>query len=97
MLELGDESMVAHDSIGRLAVRLDVNRLVVVGAGARTLHMGAAQEGSWGNESMWVPDIDAALEVLRTELAPGDLVLVKASRAAGLERVAVELSAEGPA
>lgn len=97
MLELGDESMVAHDSIGRLAVRLDVNRLVVVGEGARTLHMGAAQEGSWGNESMWVPDIDAALEVLRSELAPGDLVLVKASRAAGLEQVAAELSAEGPA
>lgn len=94
MLELGDAALTEHDGIGRLAVRLDVNRLLVVGEGARTLHMGAAHEGSWGNESMWVPDIEGALAVLRAELAPGDLVLVKASRAAGLERIAMELLAE---
>jgi UDP-N-acetylmuramoyl-tripeptide--D-alanyl-D-alanine ligase len=35
-----------------------------------------------------VPDVPAALEILRDELAPGDVVLVKASRSAGLERVA---------
>jgi UDP-N-acetylmuramoyl-tripeptide--D-alanyl-D-alanine ligase len=96
MRELGDGAMVEHDAIGRLAVRLDVDRLVVVGEGARALHMGAAQEGSWGQESLWVPDVDAALELLRRELAPGDVVLVKASRSAGLERVAEALVA-GPA
>ena len=34
MLELGDESRAEHDAVGRLAVRLDVDRLVAVGAGA---------------------------------------------------------------
>jgi UDP-N-acetylmuramoyl-tripeptide--D-alanyl-D-alanine ligase len=35
-----------------------------------------------------VADADAALALLRAEVAPGDVVLVKASRAEGLERVA---------
>ncbi|MFI0432279.1 MAG: UDP-N-acetylmuramoyl-tripeptide--D-alanyl-D-alanine ligase [Candidatus Nanopelagicales bacterium] len=91
MLELGDESLTAHDAIGRLAVRLDISRLVAVGEGARPIHMGAAHEGSWGDESTWVSDADAALDLLSDELQPGDVVLVKASRAGGLERVAEAL------
>ena len=35
-------------------------------------------------------DVDEAVELLRAELQPGDVVLVKASRAAGLERLAAE-------
>lgn len=87
MLELGDSSTDAHDSIGRLAVRLDISRLVAVGEGARPIHMGAAHEGSWGEESTWVPDTEAAVALLRAELRPGDVVLVKASRSVGLEKV----------
>ena len=94
MRELGDLSVDEHDAIGRLAVRLDISHLVVVGEGARPMHLGAAHEGSWGQESVWVPDIDAALEHLRPRLAPGDVVLVKASRSIGLERVADTLLAE---
>jgi UDP-N-acetylmuramoyl-tripeptide--D-alanyl-D-alanine ligase len=41
-----------------------------------------------------VPDVAAALEILRNELTPGDVVLVKASRSAGLERVAEGLLTE---
>ncbi len=43
-----------------------------------------------------VGDVDAALALLRAELEPGDVVLVKASRAAGLDRVASALLAEDP-
>jgi UDP-N-acetylmuramoyl-tripeptide--D-alanyl-D-alanine ligase len=91
MLELGDSSRDEHDAIGRLAVRLDVSRLVVVGEGAKPIHLGACLEGSWAEESVFVPDIDAALEFLDRDLAGGDVVLVKASRAAGLERVAAAM------
>jgi UDP-N-acetylmuramoyl-tripeptide--D-alanyl-D-alanine ligase len=96
MLELGDTSMAEHDAVGRLAVRLDVSRLVAVGAGARAVHTGASQEGSWGEESAWVPDAAAALALLRAELAPGDVVLVKASRSAGLDVVATALLDDVP-
>ncbi len=88
MRELGDAAALEHDAIGRLAVRLNVDRLVAVGEGARAIHLGAAHEGSWGRESVWVPDRDAAIAMLADELAPGDVVLVKGSRLVGLEAVA---------
>lgn len=92
MLELGDDSMMEHDAIGRLAVRLDVSRLICVGPGTRVMHLAASNEGSWGDESMWVEDADAAIAVLREELLDGDIVLIKASRGVGLERVAAALT-----
>jgi UDP-N-acetylmuramoyl-tripeptide--D-alanyl-D-alanine ligase len=91
MAELGDASRAEHDAVGRLAVRLDVSRVIAVGEAARPISLGAALEGSWNGESEWVPDVDAAVARLRAELRPGDVVLVKASRAAGLERVAERL------
>lgn len=98
MGELGDDAIAEHDGIGRLAVRLDVSRLVVVGTGRSmsAMHHGAVMEGSWGSESVMVDDVDAALELLREELAPGDVVLVKASKSAGLAALAEALMDEGP-
>jgi UDP-N-acetylmuramoyl-tripeptide--D-alanyl-D-alanine ligase len=94
MAELGDAAWEAHDEVGRLCVRLNVNRLVVVGANAKGIHAGASLEGSWGDEAVFVDDADAALALLRAEVKEGDVVLVKASRAAGLERVALALTGE---
>jgi UDP-N-acetylmuramoyl-tripeptide--D-alanyl-D-alanine ligase len=59
------------------------------------MHRGAIMEGSWGSESVMVPDAEAALALLRAELAPGDVVLVKASNAAGLGSLAEALAAAG--
>ncbi|MCH9719358.1 MAG: UDP-N-acetylmuramoyl-tripeptide--D-alanyl-D-alanine ligase [Actinomycetia bacterium] len=94
MLELGDSTTDDHDRIGRLAVRLHVHRLIAVGEGARAIHLGAAHEGSWDGESVWLPDAAAAAEVLAAEARSGDVVLIKASRAVGLERVAEALLPE---
>lgn len=101
MGELGEESVIEHDRVGRLAVRLDISRLVVVGTGRpmSAMHHGAVMEGSWGSESTMVPDADAAIELLRSELRPGDVVLVKASNAVGLGELAdtlVQAGDEGP-
>ena len=98
MGELGADSITEHDAIGRFAVRLDVSRLLVVGTGRamNAMHHGAVMEGSWGAESVMVADADAALAVLRDELQPGDVVLVKASNAVGLSGLADALvAAEG--
>ncbi|MFD8219523.1 UDP-N-acetylmuramoyl-tripeptide--D-alanyl-D-alanine ligase [Streptomyces sp. NPDC059697] len=96
MAELGDEALAEHDAIGRLAVRLNVSKLVAVGGReASWLQLGAYNEGSWGEESVHVSDAQAAVDLLRSELRPGDVVLVKASRSVGLERVAQALLDSG--
>jgi UDP-N-acetylmuramoyl-tripeptide--D-alanyl-D-alanine ligase len=96
MAELGEDAISEHDRIGRLAVRLDVSRLIVVGTGRSmsAMHHGAVMEGSWGSESTMVADADAALALLRAELRAGDVVLVKASNAAGLGALADALVAQ---
>jgi UDP-N-acetylmuramoyl-tripeptide--D-alanyl-D-alanine ligase len=100
MAELGDDAITEHDRVGRLAVRLDVSRLVVVGSGRSmsAMHHGAVMEGSWGatgeRGAVSVPDSDAALALLRAEVQPGDVVLVKASNAAGLGALAEALTSD---
>ncbi|MEV6809655.1 UDP-N-acetylmuramoyl-tripeptide--D-alanyl-D-alanine ligase [Streptomyces sp. NPDC017248] len=96
MAELGDEALAEHDAVGRLAVRLNVSKLVAVGGiEASWLQLGAYNEGSWGEESVHVSDAQAAIDLLRSELRPGDVVLVKASRSVGLESVAQALVEAG--
>lgn len=91
MRELGTESMVEHDAIGRLAVRLDISQLVAIGDAGKIMQMGAAQEGSWGDEATHVATAAEAVEYVTSRWQPGDVVLVKASRSIGLERVAQAL------
>ena len=84
MAELGEYADDEHDRIGRLAVRLNVGKLIVVGHAARHIHNAAGLEGSWDGESVLVADADEAYDVLRGELREGDVVLVKSSGSAGL-------------
>jgi UDP-N-acetylmuramoyl-tripeptide--D-alanyl-D-alanine ligase len=91
MLELGDVRVEEHQAIGRLAAGLDVERLVVVGEGARPIEAGANQRRSWTEPPVVVADVDAAVELLAGELRPEDVVLVKASRSIGLERLVAAL------
>lgn len=58
------------------------------------MHHGAVMEGSWAGQAALVADADAALALLRAELQPGEVVLVKASNAAGLGALADSLVAE---
>lgn len=85
MAELGDDAPAAHTEIGREVARTGVERLVVVGDAARPLHEAAASEGV---DSRLVPDAAAAAELVSAGVTPGDVVLIKASRSAGLEKVA---------
>jgi UDP-N-acetylmuramoyl-tripeptide--D-alanyl-D-alanine ligase len=84
MAELGEYAQEEHDRLGRLVVRLNISQLVVVGERARHIHAAAGLEGSWDGESVFVADADAAYDFLRGRLRPGDVVLVKSSKSAGL-------------
>ncbi|MFD2763201.1 UDP-N-acetylmuramoyl-tripeptide--D-alanyl-D-alanine ligase [Micromonospora eburnea] len=80
MAELGDFEREGHQQVGRLAAELGVDRLLVVGEPAAPIHEGATAVSDWGGESVLLTDQAAAVEVLRSELRPGDVVLVKGSR-----------------
>ncbi|WP_258726767.1 UDP-N-acetylmuramoyl-tripeptide--D-alanyl-D-alanine ligase [Cellulomonas sp. NS3] len=84
MLELGPDARAEHEAIGLMVVRLNVALTVVVGAGAQAIADGAMREGSWGDEVVVVPDVDAAERFLAEELRAGDVVLVKSSYGSGL-------------
>ena len=90
MLELGATSADEHEALGRVVAELGIGQLVVVGDGARHLHAGAVAAGMPA-EPVQVDDGAAATAYLAGALRPGDVVLVKASRATGLERVASSL------
>ena len=85
MAELGEFADDEHDRIGRLAVRLNVRQLVVVGHGARHIHNAAGLEGSWDGESVLVATPDEAYDLVRDQLRRGDVVLVKSSASAKLK------------
>ena len=95
--ELGEGSEPAHRELGRLVARMAVDRLVVVGPDAHAMVEGAREHRPNGEESVFVPDVEAAVALLRDQLRAGDVVLIKASRAYGLERVAAALLAGEPA
>ncbi len=84
MSELGEFADEEHDRIGRLAVRLNIGQLVVVGPGARRIHLAAGLEGSWDGESLYVDTPEEAEEVVARLLRVGDTVLVKSSNSARL-------------
>lgn len=80
MAELGTFEREGHQQVGRLAAELGVDRLLVVGELAAPIQEGATAVSDWGGESVLLTDQAAAVEVLRGELRPGDVVLVKGSR-----------------
>lgn len=80
MAELGDHAEQHHRQIAELAAELGID-VVAVGDLAR----------AYGSSS-WVPDAAAALAAARELVAPGDAVLVKASRAVALEGIAPALA-----
>lgn len=87
MNALGEYADEEHDRIGRLIVRLNIQKLVVIGHRARHIHNAAGLEGSWDGESVLVETDDEAYDLLRDELRAGDVVLVKSSNAAGLRHL----------
>lgn len=91
MAELGEHTAAAHREIGRRVAELGVNCLIAVGRWAReTAEAGRAA----GLRDVYeLAGVEGAAGAIRAELRPGDVVLFKASRATGLERVSERLRA----
>ncbi len=80
MAELGAYERAGHEQVGRLAAELGVDLLVAVEPAAAPIHDGAVGVPRWGGKSVQVADQEEAIALLREELRPGDVVLVKGSR-----------------
>jgi UDP-N-acetylmuramoyl-tripeptide--D-alanyl-D-alanine ligase len=65
-----------------------------VGKGAKLIHMGASQEGSWDGESKYFDEISEALGFLREMLTGEEIVLVKSSKSANLRYLGDDLLEE---
>jgi UDP-N-acetylmuramoyl-tripeptide--D-alanyl-D-alanine ligase len=85
MAELGPDADGYHRQIGEYARELGVEGLLAVGP----LAAGYVEGAGFGQA---VPDVATALDVMKTLIQPGDCVLVKASRAIGLEVLAEQLT-----
>jgi len=90
MLELGPDSDAEHAVVGAYAASRGFEHVVAVGEGARPL-----AEAVPGSE--WVPDTDAAHDLLAARLRAGDVVLLKSSRDSGLRWLGDRLASEGGA
>jgi len=89
MAELGPGAPAFHEEIGREVARHGVEALLAVGELAR----GYVDNATGVPVIRWAADADEAAEAAVELVQPGDCVLVKASRAVGLERVAESLAA----
>jgi UDP-N-acetylmuramoyl-tripeptide--D-alanyl-D-alanine ligase len=85
MAELGEHAPGAHAEVGRRAGELKIDALIAVGRFASFTAEGATRSGL--RDVKTFPDVSAVASSLPSLLKTGDLVLLKASRAAGLERV----------
>ena len=92
MEELGAHSEAAHVEVGRRAAELKIGQLFAVGKMA-AITAKAARDGGL-NRVIEFENVDAAMKAIKSFLKTGDVVLLKASRASRLERIAGTLKSE---
>ena len=88
MLELGPSSAEEHAGVGAHAASLGIDVLVTVGDAAGAIAEGARRSPGWSGRVVGTAGREHATEWLRQNVSARDVVLVKASRGAALERVA---------
>ena len=87
MAELGPIAQEEHERVGALVARMEADRLITVGPLALEIERAAVREGLPVRDVTNVETVDEALADLREHARPGDVVLIKGSRVAGLERL----------
>jgi len=93
MAELGAQSEAAHEEVGKRAADLGIGQLFVVGTMASAIARGARAAGL--NRVLEFTDVETTAAAVKQFIKSGDVVLLKASRAARLERLSEMLRANG--
>ena len=88
MHELGDASEREHASLGELAAANGIEHLVLIGELTRP---GLEAALNAGVQAVWFPEINQASDYIGQKVAADDVLLFKASRSEGLERLAAQV------
>jgi UDP-N-acetylmuramoyl-tripeptide--D-alanyl-D-alanine ligase len=91
MLELGDQAPEDHAAIGRFAAEIGIHNLIAVGEHATRITGAAVAAGMPAPRAVALVDKTDAVASIKAGLRPGDVVLVKASRALALDTVADDI------
>jgi len=95
MLELGDRELEYHYEAGR-DIPLDIDFVVAVGRRTEALLDGARHGGFTDERLLHFSDAESAANFLESFIRPGDLVLIKASRGIGLDKIVTTLTTRQP-
>ena len=88
MLELGEQSDLLHEEVGREAAAQKIDLVVACGTQAKHLYDGAVSAGAC---AIWYPDRDTLIPQLKELIRKGDTVLVKASHSCRFELITEQL------
>jgi UDP-N-acetylmuramoyl-tripeptide--D-alanyl-D-alanine ligase len=91
MAELGELAAAEHEHVGELVARLGIDHLIVVGDRAAAIAIGAEREGVEPERIFRAGTVEEAVRQVKVIAREGDVVLLKASRVGGLERIAERL------
>ncbi|MEI7452103.1 MAG: Mur ligase family protein [Candidatus Falkowbacteria bacterium] len=93
MLELGDESEADHIKVGERIAEFDPEILFLVGEKAMLIGAGAIDKDYDKNKIVYLSDSQQAAKEIPGKILPGDIILVKGSQGARMERVVKSLMA----
>ena len=94
MLEIGSETVSGHQEIGTKVAAMKVDLLILVGEQARIIGEMAAAQGMAADKILYFSKSEEAAQALRDLIAPLDLILVKGSQGARMEKIVKALMAE---
>lgn len=94
MLELGKYTEEGHREVGKYLVKAGVNKLVAVGERSRDIIHGACQAGMNKNNIYHFSDNETAGKFVQERIKKGDLIFIKGSQGARMEKVVKEIMAE---
>jgi UDP-N-acetylmuramoyl-tripeptide--D-alanyl-D-alanine ligase len=94
MLELGAFSQAGHEEVGRLVVKNRINILIVVGERSRDIARGARAAGMKDDDIFHFAAAKEAGIFIQEKIKTGDIILVKGSQGARMEKVVLAIMAE---
>jgi len=94
MLELGEFSQAKHEEVGRAVAENKIDKLIVVGERSRDIARGALNSGMEKDNIFHFAATEQAGKFIQERIKTGDIILVKGSQGARMEKVVKEIMAE---